>query len=202
MLLKIKATVANTCRRYSWVKPIVRYQGAKHLTSIFREKILRPGFAKAMRLRGKPGTAPPRPVVGKALWPTIVPVKWYWTLRDEADSSGVFEMRKYHHLGIPTTEKREGEVHLKHLKIYVSSYKESLYHIEWMRYEPDAPYPELVKTMPLVAFEVDDLEQELKGKKVIIEPNSPSPGVTVAFIEDHGAPVEFLQIDKTRAKHA
>ncbi len=109
-------------------------------------------------------------------------------------------MRKYHHLGIPTTKKREGEVHLKHLKIYVSGYKEGLYHIEWMRYEPDAPYPELVKTMPHVAFEVDDLEQELKGKKVIIEPNSPSPGVTVAFIEDNGAPVEFLQIDKTRAE--
>ena len=91
-------------------------------------------------------------------------------------------------------------MHLKHLKIYVSGYKESPYHIEWMRYEPDAPYPELVKTMPHVAFEVDDLEQELKGKKVIIEPNSPSPGVTVAFIEDHGAPVELLQIDKTRAE--
>ena len=109
-------------------------------------------------------------------------------------------MRKYHHLGIPTTEKREGEVHLKHLKIYVCGYKESLYQIEWMRYEPDAPYPELVKTMPHVAFEVDDLEQELKSKKVIIEPNSPSPGVTVAFIEDNGAPVEFLQIDNTRAE--
>ena len=56
--------------------------------------------------------------------------------------------------------------------------------------------------MPHVAFEVDDLEQELKGKKVIIEPNSPSPGVTVAFIEDNGAPVEFLPIDKTQAEDA
>ena len=42
-------------------------------------------------------------------------------------------MRKYHHLGIPTTEKREGEVHLKHLKVYVSGYKDSPYRIEWMR---------------------------------------------------------------------
>jgi hypothetical protein len=109
---------------------------------------------------------------------------------------------KYHHLGIPTTEKREGEVHLKHLKIYVSGYKESPYHIEWMRYEPDAPYPELVKTVSHVAFEVEDLEQELQGKKLIIAPNSPSPGVTVAFIEDNGAPVEFLQIDKTQVEDA
>jgi hypothetical protein len=107
-------------------------------------------------------------------------------------------MRKYHHLGIPTTEKREGEVHLKHLKIYVSGYKESPYHIEWMRYEPDAPYPELVKAIPHVAFEVDDLEQELKGKKVIIEPNSPSPGVTVAFIEDNGHRLSFYRSTRLR----
>lgn len=111
-------------------------------------------------------------------------------------------MRKYHHLGIPTTEKREGEVHLKQLKVYVSSYKESPYHIEWMRYEPGAPYPELIKTVPHVAFEVGDLEQELKGKKIIISPNSPSPGVTVAFIEDNGAPIEFLQIDMTQGEGA
>jgi hypothetical protein len=37
---------------------------------------------------------------------------------------------------------------------------------------------------------------------VIIAPNSPSPGVTVAFIEENGASVEFLQIDKTQAQDA
>lgn len=104
-------------------------------------------------------------------------------------------MRKYHHLGIPTREKRRGEVHLKHLKIFVSGNGNSPYNIEWIRYEEDAPYPEIVKTVSHVAFEVDDLERELQGRNVIIEPNSPSPGVTVAFIEDNGAPVEFLQID-------
>jgi hypothetical protein len=109
-------------------------------------------------------------------------------------------MRRYHHLGIPTTEEREGEVHLKHLKVYVSGYKHSPYHIEWMRYEPDAPYPQLVKTIPHVAFEVDDLEQELEGKKVIIAPNSPRPGVTVAFIVDNGAPIELLQINEVEVE--
>ena len=104
-------------------------------------------------------------------------------------------MRRYHHLGIPTTEKKAGEVHVKHLKLFVSGYEQSPYHIEWTRYEDDAPYPEIVKTVAHVAFEVDDLERELQGKKVIIEPNSPSPGIVVAFIEDDGAPVEFLQIN-------
>lgn len=106
---------------------------------------------------------------------------------------------KFHHLGIPTKEKLRDEVHLKHLKIYVSGFGRSPYGVEWNRFEDDAPYPDLVKTIPHVAFEVDDLEMALKGKNVIIKPNSPSPGVVVAFIEDNGAPIEFLQIDRNIA---
>ncbi|MEM1080531.1 MAG: hypothetical protein AAGH65_03025, partial [Pseudomonadota bacterium] len=44
-----------------------------------------------------------------------------------------------------------------------------------------------------VAFEVDDLAQALVDQKVIIQPNSPSPGLTVAFIEVNGAPVELME---------
>jgi hypothetical protein len=65
-----------------------------------------------------------------------------------------------------------------------------------MRFEPEAPVPELVRTVPHVAFEVDDLSAELAGKEILIAPNSPSPGLTVAFIVENGAPVEFLQFDK------
>jgi hypothetical protein len=57
-----------------------------------------------------------------------------------------------------------------------------------------------VKTVAHVAFEVDDLEAAIKGQKVIIEPNSPSRGVVVAFIEVNGAPVELLQVDRTIRK--
>lgn len=65
-----------------------------------------------------------------------------------------------------------------------------------MRFEAEAPVPELVRNVPHVAFEVDDLSAEIAGKEILIAPNSPSPGVTVAFIVENGAPVEFLQIDK------
>ena len=65
-----------------------------------------------------------------------------------------------------------------------------------MRFEPEAPVPELVRTVPHVAFEVDDLSAEIAGKEILIAPNSPSPGVTVAFIVENRAPVEFLQFDK------
>ena len=106
---------------------------------------------------------------------------------------------KFHHLGIPTKNKLKDEEHLKDLKMYVSGFGRSPYGVEWNRFDEDAPYPDLVKNIPHVAFEVDDLEVALKGKNVIIEPNSPSPGVVVAFIEDNGAPIEFLQIDRSIA---
>jgi hypothetical protein len=105
-------------------------------------------------------------------------------------------MRKYHHLGIPTDVPREGETYLAEFKMFVFGYETSPYGIEWMRFESDCPLPELVKTVPHIAFEVDDLVTEIAGKEILIKPNSPSEGVTVAFIVDNGAPVEFLQFEQ------
>jgi len=87
-------------------------------------------------------------------------------------------------------------MYLPRFKLYASGYEDSPYKVEWMRYEPDCPLPEIVKTIPHVAFEVDDLAEAIKGKKIIIQPNSPSPGVLVAFIEDNGAPIELMQFTK------
>lgn len=117
----------------------------------------------------------------------------YSIILKKMNMSGKIKM-KYHHLGIPTDEPREGEVYLKDYKVYYSGYENSNYGIEWMRYEEDCGLPEIVKTKPHLAFEVDDVYEAIKGKKVIIEPNSPSEGVVVAFIEEEGIPIEFLQI--------
>jgi hypothetical protein len=104
-------------------------------------------------------------------------------------------VKKYHHIGIPTDLPRENETYLDKPKMYVSGYKDSPYGVEWMRFEPDSPLPELVKTVPHVAFEVDDLEAAIQGKEVLIPPNSPSKGIKVAFIVDNGAPIEFVEIE-------
>jgi hypothetical protein len=102
---------------------------------------------------------------------------------------------RYNHIGIPTTGRFEGEIALPHLNITVSDHLDNPFRIQWQRYWRDAPYPELVKTVAHVAFEVDDLASALAGHRVIVEPNSPSPGVRVALIEVKGAPVELMQID-------
>lgn len=100
---------------------------------------------------------------------------------------------EYHHIGIPTHVQRDGETYLADYRMYVSGYESSAFGIEWMRFEPDCPLPTLVQTVPHVAFHVDDLEAALDGRELLIAPNSPSPGVRVAFIVENGAPVEFIE---------
>ena len=107
---------------------------------------------------------------------------------------------KFNHIGIPTAGSFDGEIPLPHLKITVSDHQGNPFGIQWQRYWDEAPYPDLVKTVPHVAFEVDDLTAALKDQHVIIEPNSPSRGVLVAFIEVSGAPVELMQIDHVTAR--
>ena len=85
---------------------------------------------------------------------------------------------KYNHVGIPTTERFEGEIDLPDLKMTVSAHDNNPFGIQWQRYWENAPYPDLVKTIPHVAFEVKDLDAALKNQKVIIAPNCPSKGLT------------------------
>ncbi len=100
---------------------------------------------------------------------------------------------RYHHLGIPARKKVSGMVEIRHLKIHATDHASNPFGIQWMLYGKDCKVPNLVRKMPHAAFEVDDLKTALKGRKVIIKPNSPSPGVLVAFIEEAGAPIELLQ---------
>jgi len=100
---------------------------------------------------------------------------------------------RYHHIGIPTNVPRPGERYLERFKMYVSAFETSPCGIQWMRFEPDSPIHALIKSVPHIAFEVDDLEAAIEGKEVLTEPNSPSEGVVVAMILDSGAPVELLE---------
>jgi hypothetical protein len=104
---------------------------------------------------------------------------------------------RYHHLGIPTEIPRPGERYLKEFKMYVAGFDTSPYGIEWMRFEEGSPVSELIRSVPHLAFEVDDLETALKGKEVLTPPNSPSDGVRVAMIVHNGAPIELIQFHIT-----
>ncbi len=64
-------------------------------------------------------------------------------------------------LGIPTDKVMPGEKYLPKFKFFVSGFSTSPFGVEWMRFEPDSPIPELIKTVPHLVFEVDNLDKEL-----------------------------------------
>jgi len=103
---------------------------------------------------------------------------------------------RYHHIGIPTDKPKPNEKYLKELKLYVSGFDTSEYGIEWMRFEKDSPLSEIIKRIPHIAFEVDNLDLVIEGKELLGEVTSPSKGIRVAMIKENGVPVEFLEFDK------
>lgn len=103
---------------------------------------------------------------------------------------------QFHHIGIPTPELKPDEIYLEKYKFFVSGFVTSEYGIEWMRFEKDSPISEIVKTVPHIAFKVENLDSAIEGKELIGEISTPSEGVRVAMILENGAPVEFLEFDK------
>src|SRR6516162_6704822 len=85
-------------------------------------------------------------------------------------------MRRYHPIGIPTTESKPEETHLKDLKLFVVSHQKSEFGVGWMRFEADAAVPDLVRRVPHVPFEVTDLSSELALREILIPRNSPISG--------------------------
>ncbi len=69
-----------------------------------------------------------------------------------------------------------------------------------MRYDKDSPVNDLIKKVPHIAFEVDDLDFELSRREfnIITPPNSPGEGTRVAMIEHNGAPIELIEFEKEK----
>jgi len=107
---------------------------------------------------------------------------------------------KYHHLGIPTSNVMPDETYLPEFRLYVAGFSESPFGIEWMRYEKDSPVNKLIRTFPHIAFEVENLDNELAAHdfKILTEPNSPTDKIRVAMIEHNGAPIELIEFVKIK----
>lgn len=102
-------------------------------------------------------------------------------------------MKKFSHIGIPTQVERSGEVLNADIGLYVTDFTKNENHIEWLRFLDDSPMPDELKNTAHVAYEVDDLESELQGKKILIEPFNVNESLKIAFIMDDGAPIELMQ---------
>jgi len=101
---------------------------------------------------------------------------------------------KFHHLGVPTEKQQEGEEYLEGGKVFYTDPEASEYRIEWLRFEPDSPMPEELRTRTHLAFLVDDLAAAIEGKNVLIEPFEVFEGLTIAFIMEDTQPVELMKM--------
>lgn len=104
-------------------------------------------------------------------------------------------MRKINHFGVPTTTPQPGEVYAEGLKVWLTNFNESPNKIEYLRFEEGSRMPRLIQTAPHIAYEVDDLQAELKGAKVLVDPMPGGDNLTIAFIEEEGIALELMQFN-------
>jgi hypothetical protein len=102
-------------------------------------------------------------------------------------------MNEFHHFGVPTNVQGSTETYLEEAKVYLTDPESNPYRIEFLRFEPDSPMPEVVKTKPHAAFVVDSIEDSLQGQNVVIPPFDATDTLRVAFLMDGDALIEVME---------
>jgi len=101
---------------------------------------------------------------------------------------------KYEHFGIPVKEKQKGMIYFPEYKVWCSDYEKDPLRIEWVFFEKDCEMHPLIQTTPHVCFLVEDIKQAVHGKKILLAPTF-YQGYHMAFIEENGVPIEFLEYE-------
>ena len=105
-----------------------------------------------------------------------------------------FDRSRFDHIGIVTSQAREGESWVEATRVWVTNPRAHPYHVEWLRFEPDSPVEGLLRTEPHIAYRVDDVDRAIEGHNVLAEPFDVGDGfLKAAFVEVDGAVVEFMQ---------
>ena len=103
----------------------------------------------------------------------------------------------FHHMGIPTVDKRPNERFSERFRMYTSDSDCRGMRVQWHRFEPDSQIHPLIQSAPHAAFKVDDLERAIAGYPVLLGPFEPIAQYRVAIIEDGGHPIEFVETSLT-----
>ncbi len=103
-------------------------------------------------------------------------------------------MRTLHHFGIITDTIPEGAFYNDDLGVWLTDISKSTNKIEFLKFEPGSCMPELVQKQAHIAYVVQSLEEELKGKKVIFGPMVLDEHLSIAFIEEEGISIELMEM--------
>ncbi len=98
---------------------------------------------------------------------------------------------KFNHIGVPTNTPQENEVYFEALKLYATDPDKTPFNIEYLRPAEGCTFFPVLLNNPHVSYQVEDLEKALEGQKVVVEPFSPMPGRTIAFIDVNGFIIEL-----------
>lgn len=99
---------------------------------------------------------------------------------------------RYHHMGIPADKIQPNERYSEAFKMYTST-ADGDFRIQFHRFDANSPLHPMIKELPHVAIQVDDLLSEIKGREILLGPYEPIKGYKVAIINDRGAPVELIE---------
>lgn len=99
---------------------------------------------------------------------------------------------QFHHFGIPVQDGDTAGVHSEKAGMYTTD-NPGNFRVQWHRFTNNSPLHPLIKTVPHVAFKVNDLARAIEGEEVILGPYEPIDDYLVAMINDAGVPVELIQ---------
>lgn len=103
------------------------------------------------------------------------------------------ERHTFDHVGIPTSEKHDGEIFVAPNRVWLTSPRDQPANIEWLRWEPDTQVPAPVRDLPHVAYRVADLDAALVGQELLMQPfEIGSNFARGAFILLRGGVVELM----------
>jgi hypothetical protein len=101
---------------------------------------------------------------------------------------------KFSHVGIPTEEEKNWDGFYEPGKIHYTEFEKDEFNIEWIKCDHDSNMPEMFQKLTHIAYQVDNIEEALNGKEILVNTYSPADGLRIAFIKHEGYPIELMEI--------
>ena len=98
------------------------------------------------------------------------------------------------HIGIPTTQSKEGEFFAEGAGIYVTSPDKSPFAIEYVRFLPGTVFPEDMHYTVHVAAKVDSIDRYAELADSVIVPKMDNGDCWLCFVKKDGAIIELIEM--------
>ncbi len=98
------------------------------------------------------------------------------------------------HIGVPTTQSKEGEVHVEGAGIYVTAPEKSPFNIEYVRFLPGTIFPQSMNYDVHVAAKVPSIEEYAALADEVIVPKMDNGDCYLCFVKKDEAIIELIEM--------